>query len=96
MGELEDFFHFFQNYTSVVKISCQFCCMEYFDIHIQWCRIIRMFIIATMFIVILGLVGGDNLRFLSMVTAEVIAAAIWIAGGLLFLIKFSYVIPLWL
>lgn len=54
------------------------------------CRIIRMFIIATMFIVILGLVGGDNLRFLSMVTAEGIAAAIWIAGGLLFLIKFSF------
>ena len=54
------------------------------------CRIIRMFIIATMFIVILGLVGGNNLRFLSMVTAEGIAAAIWIAGGLLFLIKFSF------
>ena len=54
------------------------------------CRIIRTFIIATMFIVILGLVGGDNLRFLSMVTAEGIAAAIWIAGGLLFLIKFSF------
>ena len=54
------------------------------------CRIIRMFIIATMFIVILGLVGGNNLRFLSMVTAEGIAAAIWIAGGLLFLIKISF------
>ena len=54
------------------------------------CRIIRMFIIATMFIVILGLVGGDNLRFLSMVTAEGIAAAIWVAGVLLFLIKFSF------
>jgi len=54
------------------------------------CRIIRMFIIATMFIVILGLVGGNNLRFLSMVTAEGVAAAIWIAGGFLFLIKFSF------
>ena len=54
------------------------------------CRIIRMFIIATMFIVILGLVGGNNLRFLSMVTAEGVAAAIWIAGGLLFLIKISF------
>ena len=53
------------------------------------CRIIRMFIIATIFIVILGLVGGDNLRFLSMVTTQGIAAAIWIFGGLLFLIKFS-------
>ena len=54
------------------------------------CRIIRTFIIATMFIVILGLVGGDNLRFLSMVTAEGVAAAIWIAGGFLFSIKFSF------
>ena len=54
------------------------------------CRIIRMFIIATIFIVILGLVGGDNLRFMSMVTAEGIAATIWIAGVFLFLIKFSF------
>ena len=54
------------------------------------CKIIRMFIIATMFIVISGLVGRDNLHFLSMVTAEGIASAIWIAGGLLFLIKFSF------
>ena len=54
------------------------------------CKIIRMFIIATMFIVISGLVGRDNLNFLSMVTAEGIASAIWIAGGLLFLIKFSF------
>ena len=54
------------------------------------CRIIRMFIIATMFIVILGLVGGDKLRFLSMVTEEEIAVAICMAGGLLFLIKFSF------
>jgi len=54
------------------------------------CRIIRMFIIATMFIVILGLVGGDKLSFMSMVTAEGIATTIWIAGMLLFLIKFSF------
>ncbi len=54
------------------------------------CRIIRMFIIATMFIVILGLVGGDKLSFMSMVTAEGIAATIWVAGMLLFLIKFSF------
>ena len=54
------------------------------------CRIIRMFIIAAMFIVILGLVGGDKLSFMSMVTAEGIAATIWIAGILLFLVKFSF------
>ena len=54
------------------------------------CRIIRTFIIATVFIVILGLVGGDNLSILSIVTAEGIAQIIWIAGMLLFLIKFSF------
>ena len=54
------------------------------------CRIIRMFIIATIFIVILGLVGGDNLSIMSRVTAEGIAATIWIAGMLLFLVKFSF------
>ena len=54
------------------------------------CRIIRMFIIASMFTVILGLVGGDNLRFLNLVTPEGIAATIWIVGGLFFLIKFSF------
>jgi len=54
------------------------------------CRIIRMFIIASMFTVILGLVGGDNLRFLNMATPEGIAVTIWIVGGLFFLIKFSF------
>ncbi len=54
------------------------------------CRIIRMFIFATMFIVISGLVGGDNLSFMSMVTVDGIAATIWIGGILLFLIKFSF------
>ena len=54
------------------------------------CRIIRMFIISTMFIVILGLVGGDNLSFMNMVTVDGIAATIWIGCILLFLIKFSF------
>ena len=51
------------------------------------CRIIRMFIIATLFIVIGGLVGGEKLHFLSLITAEGVATTIWIAGGLLFIIK---------
>ncbi len=51
------------------------------------CRIIRLFIIATLFIVILGLVGGEHLSYLRVFTAEGIAAAIWIAGGILFIIK---------
>ena len=52
------------------------------------CKIIRLFIIASLSIVILGLVGGDNLRFLSFFTAEGVAAAIWIVGSILFIIKF--------
>ena len=52
------------------------------------CRIIRMFIIATLFIVILGLIGGDKLRFLNSITPERVAALIWFLGGLLFAIKF--------
>ena len=52
------------------------------------CKIIRMFVIATLFIVILGLVGGDKLRFLNLVTPERVAATIWILGGLLFAVKY--------
>ena len=52
------------------------------------CKIIRLFIIASLFVVILGLVGGEHLRYLSFFTAEGVAAAIWIAGGILFIIKF--------
>ena len=56
------------------------------------CRIIRLYIIATISIVILGLLGGDNLRFLSLVTPEGIAITIWGVGTLFFIFKFS----LWL
>ncbi len=52
------------------------------------CKIIRLFIIAALSIVILGLVGGESLRFLSFLTAEGVAAAIWITGSILFVIKF--------
>ena len=56
------------------------------------CRIIRLYIIATVSIVILGLLGGDNLRFLNMVTPERVAITIWGVGTLFFILKFS----LWL
>ena len=52
------------------------------------CRIIRLFIIASFFVVILGLVGGEHLRYLSFLTAEGVAAFICIAGGISFIIKF--------
>ena len=56
------------------------------------CRIIRLYIIATVSIVILGLLGGDNLRFLSLVTPEGIAITIWGVGTLFFIFKFSVMV----
>ena len=56
------------------------------------CKIIRLYIIATVSIVIFGLIGGDNLRFLNMVTPEGVAITIWGVGTLFFILKFS----LWL
>ena len=53
------------------------------------CRIIRLYIIATVSIVILGLIGGDKLRFLSLVTPEGVAMTIWGVGTLFFIGKFS-------
>ena len=53
------------------------------------CRIIRLYIIATASIVILGLIGGDKLRFLSLVTPERVAMTIWGVGTLFFIGKFS-------
>ena len=51
------------------------------------CKIIRLFIIASLLVVITGLVGGEHLHHLSFISAEGVAAAIWIFGGLLFIIK---------
>lgn len=51
------------------------------------CKIIRLFIIASLLIVITGLVGGEYLHYLNFISAEGAAAAIWIFGGLLFIIK---------
>ena len=53
------------------------------------CRIIRLYIIATVSIVILGLIGGDNLRFLSLVTPEGVALTICGVGALFFIVKLS-------
>ena len=38
---------------------------------------------------ILGLIGGDNLRFLSLVTPEGVAMTIWGVGALFFIVKLS-------
>lgn len=48
------------------------------------CRVIRLFVLAAFMMLILGLVAGERLEVLQMVTPARAAAAIWIAGGLLF------------
>ena len=53
----------------------------------QRCRIIRSFIAFAIMLGIFSLVVDDSARFLQQVTPERAASAIWIAGGILFLVK---------
>ncbi len=53
----------------------------------QRCRIIRSFVAFTIMLGIFSLVIKDSANFLKMVTPERAAAAIWIAGSILFLFK---------
>ena len=51
------------------------------------CRLIRSFILATVMLIILGLVASDRLYLLNFVSTELIAAIIMVLGVLLFLFK---------
>ncbi len=51
------------------------------------CRLIRSFILATVMLIILGLVASDRLYLLNFVSTELIAAIIMVLGLLLFLFK---------
>ena len=51
------------------------------------CRLIRSFILATVMLVILGLVASDRLYLLNFISTELIAAIIMVLGVLLFLFK---------
>ena len=51
------------------------------------CRLIRSFILATVMLIILGLVASDRLYLLNFVSTELIAAIIMVFGALLFLFK---------
>ena len=53
----------------------------------QRCRIIRSFIAFVIMLGIFSLVAGESARFLQLVTPERAASAIWIAGGILSLVK---------
>ena len=51
------------------------------------CRLIRSFILATIMLIILGLVASDRLHLLNFISTELIAAIIMVLGVLLFLFK---------
>ncbi len=51
------------------------------------CRLIRSFILATVMLIILGLVASDRLHLLNFISTELIAATIMVLGLLLFLFK---------
>ena len=51
------------------------------------CRLIRSFILATVMLIILGLVASDRLYLLNFISTELIAAIIIVLGVLLFLFK---------
>ena len=51
------------------------------------CRLIRSFILATVMLIILGLVASDRFYLVSFISTELIAAIIMVLGFLLFLFK---------
>ena len=51
------------------------------------CRLIRSFIMATVMLVVLGLVASDRLYLITFISTELIAAIIMILGLILFLFK---------
>ena len=52
------------------------------------CRLIRSFIMATVMLIILGLVASDKLYLLTFITTDLIAIIIIVSGLILFLFKF--------
>ena len=51
------------------------------------CRLIRSFILATVMLIILGLVASDRLYLLNFISTEIVAAIIMVLGVFLFLFK---------
>ena len=52
------------------------------------CRLIRSFIMATVMLIVLGLVASDRLHLLAFISTDLIAATIIVFGLILFLFKF--------
>ena len=51
------------------------------------CRLIRSFIMATVMLIILGLVASDKLHLLTFISTDLIAIIILVSGLILFLFK---------
>ena len=51
------------------------------------CRLIRSFIMATIMLIVLGLLATDKLHLLEFISTDMIAMIILLAGVLLFLFK---------
>ena len=51
------------------------------------CRLIRSFIMATVMLIILGLVASDKLYLLTFISTDLIAMIILVSGLILFLFK---------
>jgi hypothetical protein len=51
------------------------------------CRLIRSFIMATVMLIVLGLVASDRLHLLTFISTDLIAAVILVSGLILFLFK---------
>ena len=51
------------------------------------CRLIRSFIMATVMLIILGLIASDKLYLLTFISTDLIAMIILVSGLILFLFK---------
>ncbi len=51
------------------------------------CKIIRSFIMATVMLIVLGLVASDRLYLIKFISTDLIAALIMVLGLILFLFK---------
>ena len=56
----------------------------------QRCVILRVFLGMVLFIVILGLVGGEELSYLKYITTQNVANGIMIVGIMSFLVKLGF------
>lgn len=54
------------------------------------CMIIRMFVLCSLMLLLMGIIGGEKLKYLQMVTPERVAALIWGGGLLMFAMKLMF------